>query len=160
MLRHPVLRRLFLVVWLPATALPVLRPHAATLALPAPTGQYPVATSRWIVTDPVRQETFAPGGPRRIEVIVWYGSMIERTLGRPLMMVYSARPGRLGASDAIYSRAAAPYYRVDVADTRHLDFTDMVWWPALRARKITGAIEGDRAVAITRASFESFSIRS
>jgi dienelactone hydrolase len=387
---HPVLRRLFLVVWLPATALLVLRPHAATLALPAPTGQYRVAASRWIVTDPVRQETFAPGGPRRIEVIVWYpaaagarpvprstylfsgadevrtfatllgnrsaldelidlkaeamsdapplpgrrrlplllfshgytgvpsasntllqdlashgyivlsivhpyeatassidsgvpalmldasgkfhpqiqsvfdewkteddvlrqvtsasddeeqlrllrgylgrlthtgialqrwvddvrtvvsqfdrvprashiarvlaraelgrfgvfghsmggvmagefclgerrcaaalnldgspqyGSMIERTLGRPLMMVYSARPGRLGASDAIYNRAAAPYYRVDVADTRHLDFTDMVWWPALRARKITGAIEGDRAVAITRAVVREF----
>lgn len=47
------------------------------------------------------------------------GTMIDdRTTRKPFMMVYSARPGRLGANDAIYARAAKPYYRVDVADTR------------------------------------------
>jgi pimeloyl-ACP methyl ester carboxylesterase len=85
-----------------------------------------------------------------------YGSMIDRQLGRPLLMVYSARRGRAGASDVVYKRAALPYYRVDVADTLHLDFTDMVVWPALRAKNATGAIDGNRAIAITRAIVREF----
>jgi len=68
-----------------------------------------------------------------------YGSMIDMPLGRPLLMTYSARRGRIGASDVIYRRAASRYYRVDVADMLHLDFTDMALWPALRDRKATGA---------------------
>ena len=56
MLRHPVLRRLFLVVWLPATALLVLRPHAATLALPAngwgQTGISSVVNNGYVQFDP------------------------------------------------------------------------------------------------------------
>ena len=55
-------------------------------------------------------------------------TMIDRSLGRPFLMVYSARMGRTGASDAIYRRAATPYYRVDVRDTLHLDFSDMNFW--------------------------------
>ena len=52
-------------------------------------------------------------------------------------MVYSARPGRDGASDPIYRRSARPYYRVDVRDTGHLEFTDMVFWGGpLRARPV------------------------
>jgi hypothetical protein len=43
--------------------------------------------------------------------------MIDRELKRPFLMVYSARQGRIGASDAIYRRSASPYYRVDVDGT-------------------------------------------
>ena len=85
-----------------------------------------------------------------------YGSMIDARLGRPLLMAYSARPGRIGASDAVYKRAASRYYRVDVDDTRHLDFTDMVMWPALRERHATGPIAPDRAIATTRAVVREF----
>jgi dienelactone hydrolase len=85
-----------------------------------------------------------------------YGSMIDARLERPLLMAYSARPGRLGASDAIYKRAASRYYRVDVADTRHLDFTDMVMWPALRERHATGSIAPERAIAATRTIVREF----
>ena len=66
-------------------------------------------------------------------------------------MVYSARPGRRGASDSIYRRAATEYYRVDVEGTLHLDFTDMIFWEGpLRDRKALGTIAPDRAATITR----------
>lgn len=39
--------------------------------LPAPTGKSPIGTTRWVVTDTSRQETFATG-PRQVEVIAWY----------------------------------------------------------------------------------------
>jgi predicted dienelactone hydrolase len=87
-----------------------------------------------------------------LDGIPQYGSLIDSSLGRPFLMVYSERPGRLGASDAIYARAARPYYRVDVKDTRHLDFSDMVFWGGpLRQRPVMGAIEPSRAVDATRA---------
>ena len=80
------------------------------------------------------------------------GAMIDAPPGRPFLMVYSARPGRAGASDAIYRRAARPYFRVDVGDSGHLEFSDMVFWGGpLRARPILGAIPPARAVEITRA---------
>lgn len=67
-------------------------------------------------------------------------------------MVYSARPGRTGASDAIYRRAASPYYRVDVRETLHLDFSDMAFWGGpLRERAILGKMDPARASAITAA---------
>jgi pimeloyl-ACP methyl ester carboxylesterase len=44
---------------------------APSFELPAPTGKSPIATTRWVVTDPSRQETFATG-PRHVEVIAWY----------------------------------------------------------------------------------------
>jgi hypothetical protein len=67
-------------------------------------------------------------------------------------MVYSARPGRRGASDAIYRRAASEYYRVDVEGTLHLDFSDMIFWDGpLRDRKALGPIAAARAAEITRA---------
>ena len=81
-----------------------------------------------------------------------YGTMIDKFLQRPFLMVYSARPGRRGASDAIYRRAASPYYRVDVRDTLHLDFSDMAFWGApLRERAMLGTMPPARASAITRA---------
>jgi len=87
-----------------------------------------------------------------LDGIPQYGGMIDARLGRPFLMVYSARPGRLGASDAIYRRAAQPYLRVDVPGTRHLDFCDMAFWGGpLRERSVLGAIDPVRATAITRA---------
>jgi predicted dienelactone hydrolase len=79
-----------------------------------------------------------------------YGAMIDRSLGKPFMMVYSARPGRAGASDAIYRRAASRYYRADVRDTQHLDFSDMMFWAPLRQRQALGKLDPIRAAAVTR----------
>jgi dienelactone hydrolase len=79
------------------------------------------------------------------------GTMIDGSMQRPFMMVYSARPGRVGANDVIYKKAARPYYRADVKDTRHLDFTDMVFWGGLlRERPILGSIAATRVTDITR----------
>ena len=79
------------------------------------------------------------------------GTMIDRSFRRPFLMVYSARPGRMGASDVIYRRASAPYYRVDVRDTLHLDFSDMVFWGGpLRERNIMGKLDPSRAITVTR----------
>ena len=79
------------------------------------------------------------------------GSMIASRMQRPFMMVYSARPGRLGASDAIYRRAASRYYRVDVDDTRHIDFSDMIFWGGpLKAGGASGSIAPNRAAEVTR----------
>ena len=43
-----------------------------------------------------------------LDGIPQYGTMIDATMSRPFMMVYSARPGRAGASDAIYRRVRPP----------------------------------------------------
>jgi predicted dienelactone hydrolase len=85
-----------------------------------------------------------------LDGIPQYGPMLDRPLGKPFMMVYSARPGRVGASDAIYRQAASRYYRADVGDTKHLDFTDMVFWAPLRQRQALGTLDPIRATAITR----------
>ena len=86
-----------------------------------------------------------------LDGIPQYGSMIDQSLQRPFLMVYSARPGRTGASDVIYRRAR-PYYRVDVRDTRHLDFSDMAFWGGpLRERPVLGTIGPARAAEITSA---------
>jgi len=91
-----------------------------------------------------------------LDGIPQYGAMIDRKLNQPLLMVYSARPGRLGASDPIYAESASRYVRADVADTLHLDFSDMVFWPALRERHATGAIDPVRAVSVTRTLVREF----
>jgi predicted dienelactone hydrolase len=86
-----------------------------------------------------------------LDGIPQYGTMIDATFDRPFLMVYSARPGRTGASDAIYRRAASPYYRVDVRDTLHLDFSDLPFWGGpLRERGAFGATPPARATEITR----------
>jgi dienelactone hydrolase len=91
-----------------------------------------------------------------LDGIPQYGSMIDRELKRPFLMVYSARPGRLGASDAIYQRSALPYYRVDVEGTLHVDFSDMTFWPLLRERQITGPLDPARTSDATRAVVREF----
>jgi predicted dienelactone hydrolase len=86
-----------------------------------------------------------------LDGIPQYGAMIDTPFGRPFLMVYSARVGRLGASDIIYRRAAKPYYRVDVADTLHNDFSDMVMWGGpLAGRPIFGKRPARQSVAVTR----------
>jgi predicted dienelactone hydrolase len=86
-----------------------------------------------------------------LDGIPQYGTMIDTAMPAPFLMVYSGRPGRAGASDIIYRRAASNYYRVDVAGTMHLDFTDMNWWPGpLRRRGAYGSIEPKRAAYVTR----------
>ncbi|MEP6833303.1 MAG: hypothetical protein ABJB74_07905 [Gemmatimonas sp.] len=75
------------------------------------------------------------------------GTMIDAKMKAPFLMVYSARPGRLGASDVIYRRAASTYYRVDVDNTLHADFSDMIYW---RGPLHSGTIDPDRATALTR----------
>lgn len=85
-----------------------------------------------------------------LDGIPQYGSMIDRKLSQPFLMVYSARPGRTGASDAIYRRAAPRYYRVDVQNTLHLDFSDMVLWGGPLRSGALGTLAPARAVEITR----------
>jgi pimeloyl-ACP methyl ester carboxylesterase len=86
-----------------------------------------------------------------LDGIPQYGSLIDARLDRPFLMVYSSRPGRLGANDPIYRRAADPYLRVDVPGTGHLDFCDMAFWGGpLRERSILGPIDPVRATGITR----------
>ena len=92
-----------------------------------------------------------------LDGIPQYGSLIDNQTGRPFLMVYSGREGRLGASDVIYRRATRPYLRVDVADTMHLDFSDMVLWGGpLAGRPIFGKLPGKRAVAVTRQIVREF----
>ena len=91
-----------------------------------------------------------------LDGIPQYGPMIDRTMPAPMLMVYSARP-RLGSSDIIYKRAASKYYRVDVKDTQHIDFSDMNFWGGpLRERGAFGKIEPARAAAITRTVVREF----
>jgi predicted dienelactone hydrolase len=86
-----------------------------------------------------------------LDGIPQYGTMIDKATQRPFLMVYSARPGRAGASDAIYEKANLPYYRVDVRDTRHLDFSDMTFWGGpLRKIPVLGTMPPARASEITR----------
>jgi dienelactone hydrolase len=83
-----------------------------------------------------------------LDGIPQYGPMIDTPLKSPFLMVYSARPGRAGASDIIY-RTAPKYYRVDVQDTRHLDFCDMNFWGG-PLKAAGGPIAPARAAEITR----------
>jgi dienelactone hydrolase len=92
-----------------------------------------------------------------LDGIPQYGQMIDRPARRPFLMVYSARPGRAGANDPIYRQSTAPYYRVDVRDTKHLEFSDMpLWGGPLRDRGAFGAIAPTRVTEITRAIVREF----
>ena len=92
-----------------------------------------------------------------LDGIPQYGTIIDTPMAAPMLMVYSARPGRAGASDIIYRRSASKYYRVDVTDTLHLDFTDMNFWGGpLRQRGAYGKIEPARAAETTRLVVREF----
>ncbi len=64
---------------------PVYAQMPATFELPAPTGKSPVGTTRWIVVDPSRQETFAPGRTREVEVIAWYPAATSNAATAPYL---------------------------------------------------------------------------
>jgi predicted dienelactone hydrolase len=85
-----------------------------------------------------------------LDGIPQYGTMIDKKLLQPFLMVYSARPGRTGASDPIYRRAVSKYYRVDVQNTLHLDFSDMILWGGPLRSGALGTLAPARAVEITR----------
>jgi predicted dienelactone hydrolase len=85
-----------------------------------------------------------------LDGIPQYGTMIDQRLSVPFLMVYSARPGRTGASDAIYRPAAPRYYRLDVRNTLHLDFGDMILWGGPLRQKALGTLAPARAAEITR----------
>jgi predicted dienelactone hydrolase len=92
-----------------------------------------------------------------LDGIPQYGTMIDTPMPAPFMMVYSGRAGRAGASDLIYSRSASKYYRADVADTLHIDFSDMNFWGGpLRQRGAFGTIAPERATELTRLIVRSF----
>jgi predicted dienelactone hydrolase len=92
-----------------------------------------------------------------LDGIPQYGTMIDTPMPAPFMMVYSGRPGRAGASDLIYSRSASKYYRADVADTLHIDFTEMnLWGGPLRQRGAFGKIAPERATELTRLLVREF----
>ncbi len=92
-----------------------------------------------------------------LDGIPQYGTMIDTKMPAPFLMVYSGRAGRAGASDIIYKRSASKYYRVDVQDTMHLDFTDMNFWGGpLRQRGAYGKIDPARAAEITRTVVREF----
>jgi predicted dienelactone hydrolase len=92
-----------------------------------------------------------------LDGIPQYGTMIDMRMPAPFLMVYSGRAGRAGASDIIYKRAASKYYRVDVKDTLHLDFTDMNFWGGpLRQRGAFGKIDPARAAEVTRMIVREF----
>jgi predicted dienelactone hydrolase len=92
-----------------------------------------------------------------LDGIPQYGTMIDTPMLAPFMMVYSGRPGRAGASDLIYSRSASKYYRADVADTLHIDFTEMnLWGGPLRQRGAFGKIAPERATELTRLLVREF----
>lgn len=92
-----------------------------------------------------------------LDGIPQYGAMIDTPMPAPFLMVYSARAGRAGANDIVYARSASKYYRVDVADTLHLDFTDMNFWGGpLRQRGAYGKIDPARAALLTRTIVREF----
>ena len=92
-----------------------------------------------------------------LDGIPQYGTMIDTLMPAPFLMVYSGRAGRAGASDIIYRRSASKYYRVDVNDTLHLDFTDMNYWGGpLRQRGAYGKIDPARAAEVTRLIVREF----
>ncbi len=86
-----------------------------------------------------------------------YGTMIDQPLSRPFLMVYSDRRGRVGASEAIYRRSAAAYYRVEARETLLQNFSDVGFWPEpRRPRGALGPIAPAAALAITRRVVREF----
>jgi predicted dienelactone hydrolase len=70
---------------LAAAAAAAAQTSPATFELPAPTGKFPIGTTRWVVVDPARQETFAPGRKREVEVLAWYPAGIQDGEAAPYM---------------------------------------------------------------------------
>jgi hypothetical protein len=79
-----------------------------------------------------------------------YGDLIDHASSRPFLMVYSARPGRVGYSDNIYNKGAQ-CWRAVLAGSLHLNFGDWQFWqgPARMTRAL-GEIAPARSSEIVR----------
>ena len=67
-----------------------------------------------------------------------YGDLIDHPSPSPVLMVYSARAGRAGVSDAIYARGRE-YWRADLAGSLHANFGD---WQFLATDSTTASALG------------------
>jgi len=77
-----------------------------------------------------------------------YGDLIDHPGSRPFLMVYSARPGRVGVSDLIYGRSDSAW-RAVIDGTRHINFGDFQYREGKqRIADALGPISADRSTAI------------
>jgi len=77
-----------------------------------------------------------------------YGDLIDRPGRRPFLMVYAARAGRLGVSDAIYAKGDSAW-RADIAGALHLNFGDFQYREGeARLGNALGTITAERSTEI------------
>lgn len=77
-----------------------------------------------------------------------YGDLIDVPSATPMLMVYSARAGRVGVSDLVYARGA-DYTRAVLAGSLHLNFGDWQYWQGdARISAALGTIAPDRATTV------------
>lgn len=77
-----------------------------------------------------------------------YGDLIDHPGTRPFLMVYAARPGRIGVSDLVYGRSGAAW-RAVIAGALHLNFGDFQYRRgAQRFTDALGPISAERSTAI------------
>lgn len=85
-----------------------------------------------------------------------YGDLIDRPSDRPFLMVYSARPGRVGVSDVIYAKGRT-YWRAVLDRSLHLNFGDWQYWqPPARISAALGDIDGVRSGEIVQRLVRDF----
>ncbi len=77
-----------------------------------------------------------------------YGDLIDRPGSRPFLMVYAARPDRVGVSDLVYGKSAGAW-RAVITGALHLNFGDFQYRQGRQhfARAL-GPIAADRSTAI------------
>ena len=77
-----------------------------------------------------------------------YGDLIDRPGNRPFLMVYAARPGRIGVSDLIYGKSDSAW-RAVITGTLHLNFGDFQYRQgAQRFGNSLGPIAAERSTTI------------
>lgn len=77
-----------------------------------------------------------------------YGDLIDHPGTRPFLMLYAARTGRLGVSDAIYAKGDSAW-RADFAGALHLNFGDFQYREGeARLGNALGAITAERSTEI------------
>jgi pimeloyl-ACP methyl ester carboxylesterase len=77
-----------------------------------------------------------------------YGDLIDKPGTAPFLMVYAARPGRIGVSDLIYGRSDSAW-RAVIQGTLHINFGDFQYHEgAQRMSRSLGPIAADRSTAI------------
>jgi dienelactone hydrolase len=85
-----------------------------------------------------------------------YGDLIDRPSTRPFLMLYSARPGRVGVSDPIYRRGPE-YWRAVLAGSLHLNFGDWLYWEGPgRLTRGLGDLPATRSTEIVRRLVREF----